>query len=104
MVTSNDPWKRLIAGKVPVFDDLLIMRQSGARPGEWVPASAEAQLGFPAHSHMLRHACGYYLASQGHDTRAIQVWMGHRNIQHTVRYTELAPDRFKSFWKEDGAD
>jgi integrase len=67
-------------------------------------AGAEAQLGFPAHPHMLRHACGYYLASQGHDTRAIQVWMGHRNIQHTVRYTELAPDRFKSFWKEDGGD
>jgi integrase len=67
-------------------------------------AGAEAQLGFPAHPHMLRHACGYYLASQGHDTRAIQVWMGHRNIQHTVRYTELAPDRFKSFWKEGGEE
>jgi integrase len=35
----------------------------------------------------------------GHDTRALQAWLGHRNIQHTVRYTELAPDRFKNFWR-----
>ena len=53
---------------------------------------------FPVHPHMLRHATGFYLAGQGHDTRAIQHYMGHRNIQHTVRYTELAPDRFKEFW------
>jgi hypothetical protein len=26
-------------------------------------------------------------------------WVGHKNIQHTVRYTELAPDRFKDFWR-----
>jgi hypothetical protein len=32
-----------------------------------------------------------------HDTQAIQAWMGHKNIQRTVRYTELAPDRFKDF-------
>jgi hypothetical protein len=30
---------------------------------------------------------------------AQQAWLGHRNIQHTVRYTELAPDRFKDFWR-----
>jgi hypothetical protein len=53
---------------------------------------------FPIHPHMLRHACGYALANAGHDTRALQAWLGHRNIQHTVRYTELAPDRFKDFW------
>jgi hypothetical protein len=51
---------------------------------------------------MLRHRCGYALANAGHDTRAIQAWMGHKNIQHTVRYTELAPDRFKDFWRGDG--
>jgi type 1 fimbriae regulatory protein FimB/type 1 fimbriae regulatory protein FimE len=51
------------------------------------------------HPHMLRHACGYALANAGHDTRALQAWLGHRNIQHTVRYTELAPDRFKDFWR-----
>ncbi len=38
---------------------------------------------------MLRHACGYKLANDGHDTRAIQHYLGHRNIQHTVKYTEL---------------
>jgi site-specific recombinase XerD len=50
--------------------------------------------------HMLRHACGFKLANDGHDTRAIQHYLGHRNIQHTVRYTELAPDRFNGFWKD----
>src|SRR5215472_3671059 len=49
--------------------------------------------------HMLRHACGYALANAGHDTRALQAWLGHKNIQHTVRYTELAPNRFKDFWR-----
>jgi len=48
---------------------------------------------------MLRHACGYALASKGHDTRSIQDWLGHRSIQHTVRYTELSPTRFKDFWR-----
>jgi integrase len=59
-----------------------------------------AGMPFPIHPHMLRHACGFALANAGHDTRALQAWLGHRNIQHTVRYTELAPDRFKGFWKD----
>jgi type 1 fimbriae regulatory protein FimB/type 1 fimbriae regulatory protein FimE len=63
-------------------------------------AGAEANLGFKAHPHMLRHACGFALASKGHDTRALQAYLGHRNIQHTVRYTELSPTRFKNFWRE----
>ena len=58
---------------------------------------ARAKMQFPIHPHMLRHGCGYALANAGHDTRALQAWLGHRNIQHTVRYTELAPDRFKDF-------
>jgi site-specific recombinase XerD len=58
-----------------------------------------AGMPFPIHPHMLRHACGYALANAGHDTRSLQAWLGHRNIQHTVRYTELAPDRFKDFWR-----
>ena len=33
---------------------------------------------FPVHCHMLRHGCGYALANAGHDTRAIQDWLGHR--------------------------
>jgi integrase len=59
-----------------------------------------ANMPFPIHPHMLRHACGFALANAGHDTRALQAWLGHRNIQHTVRYTELAPDRFKDFWRD----
>jgi integrase len=55
---------------------------------------------FMVHAHMLRHGCGYALANTGHDTRAIQDWLGHRSIQHTVRYTELAPTRFKDFWRD----
>jgi site-specific recombinase XerD len=49
---------------------------------------------------MPRHACGYVLANAGHDTRTLQAWLGHRNIQHTVRYTELAPTRFKGLWRD----
>ena len=63
-------------------------------------AGVAAQLGFPIHPHMLRHACGYKLANDGQDTRAIQHYLGHRNIQHTVRYTELAPHRFRTFWTD----
>ncbi len=63
-------------------------------------AGTAAGLGFPIHPHMLRHACGYKLANEGHDTRAIQHYLGHKNIQHTVRYTELSPTRFKDFWKD----
>jgi type 1 fimbriae regulatory protein FimE len=63
-------------------------------------AGEEAGLGFPIHPHMLRHSCGYKLANDGHDTRAIQHYLGHKNIQHTVRYTELAPTRFKNFWRD----
>lgn len=63
-------------------------------------ASRKAELGFPVHPHMLRHACGFKLANDGHDTRAIQHYLGHKNIQHTVRYTELAPERFREFWDD----
>jgi integrase len=62
-------------------------------------AGDEAKLGFKAHPHMLRHACGYALANKGHDTRALQAYLGHKNIQHTVRYTEMSPTRFKDFWR-----
>jgi integrase len=58
-------------------------------------AGDAAKLGFKVHPHMLRHACGYALANRGHDTRALQAYLGHKNIQHTVRYTELSPTRFK---------
>jgi type 1 fimbriae regulatory protein FimE len=63
-------------------------------------AGVNAGIEFPIHPHMLRHSTGYKLANEGQDTRSIQHYLGHKNIQHTVRYTELSPDRFKGFWKD----
>ena len=60
----------------------------------------EAKMPFTVHPHMLRHACGFKLANDGHDTRALQHYLGHKNIQRTVRYTELSPERFKGIWKD----
>ena len=61
-------------------------------------AGKDARFDFPAHPHMLRHACGYYLANKGIDTRTIQDYLGHISIAHTVRYTELSPHKFKGLW------
>ena len=58
----------------------------------------KANLPLAAHPHMLRHACGYELANQGADTRLIQDYLGHRNIQHTVQYTAANPARFERLW------
>jgi len=60
--------------------------------------SADALLSLIAHPHMLRHACGFALADQGADTRLIQD-LGHRNIQHTVKYTASNPARFQKLWR-----
>lgn len=57
-----------------------------------------AEIEFPVHPHMLRHACGYCLANKGIDTRTIQDYLGHVSITHTVRYTELSPHKFKGLW------
>ncbi len=78
--------------KAPLTDDAI--RKIVSRAGK------EARLPFTVHPHMLRHACGYKLAKAGQDTRAIQHYLGHKNIQHTVRYTQLSSDRFKDFWKD----
>lgn len=59
-----------------------------------------AKFPFGVHPHMLRHATGYKLANDGQDTRALQHYLGHKNIMHTVRYTELSPERFKNFWDD----
>jgi integrase len=67
------------------------LRKMMARIGE------AAEFPFPVHPHMLRHACGYKLANDGQDTRALQHYLGHKNIQHTVRYTELSPERLNLF-------
>ena len=62
--------------------------------------SAPAGFPFQVHPHMLRHATGYKLANDGRDTRALQHYLGHKNIMHTVRYTELTPERFTNFWED----
>ena len=59
----------------------------------------KAKLPVAVHPHMLRHACGFALADQGADTRLIQDYLGHRNIQHTVRYTATNPARFEKLWR-----
>jgi len=58
-----------------------------------------AKLEFPVHPHMLRHACGFALANKGVDTRTVQDYLGHKSIQHTVKYTQLTPHRFRGLWK-----
>jgi integrase len=63
-------------------------------------AGVVAGIGLKLHPHMLRHACGFALANAGHDTRSLQAYLGHSNIQHTVRYTELSPSRFTKFWRD----
>ena len=62
-------------------------------------AGVEAKLPFKIHPHMLRHATGFALANKGTDTRTLQAYLGHRSIQSTVSYTELAPGRFKNLWR-----
>ena len=62
-------------------------------------AGVEAEMPFKIHPHMLRHTTGYVLANKGTDTRTLQAYLGHRSIQSTVRYTELAPSRFKNLWR-----
>ncbi len=69
-------------------------RKIVARAGE------QAGFSFRAHPHMLRHATGFKLANDGHDTRAIQHYLGHKNIQHTVIYTQMSAERFQDFWKD----
>lgn len=60
--------------------------------------SKKAGLSFSVNPHMLRHGCGYALANMGHDTRLIQDFLGHKNIQHTVIYTRTSAKRFEEIW------
>lgn len=78
--------------KAPITADTF--RKIIARAGE------KAELGLATHPHMLRHSTGFKLANDGRDTRSIQHYLGHKNIQHTVRYTEIASVKFKEFWDD----
>jgi integrase len=63
-------------------------------------SGAGERAGLPyAHPHMLRHTCGHLLADAGHDTRRLQLWLGHVDIKHTAHYSELSASPFKEFWK-----
>ena len=63
-------------------------------------AGQAADFGFSVHPHMLRHSTGFYLANKGTDTRTIQAYLGHSNINNTVIYTQLSPNRFKNLWQD----
>jgi integrase len=95
-------WKRQQDDAAPYVFTSLRGGPMTIRTIHYVVAEAGKRAGieFPVHPHMLRHATGFYLAGTGQDTRAIQLYLGHKNIQHTVRYTELSPQRFKDFWKD----
>ncbi len=87
---DKSPWIFMSERGAPLTGDTV--RKMITRAGE------VAEFDFPLHPHMLRHSCGYYLASKGYDTRLIQDYLGHKNIQHTVKYTQLAPGRFDFSW------
>jgi len=89
---SDTPYVFVTERKGPLTTSTV--RKLVARAGE------KAGIDFPVHPHMLRHACGFKLANEGHDTRSLQHYLGHKNIQHTVRYTELTSRRFDKFWKD----
>jgi type 1 fimbriae regulatory protein FimB/type 1 fimbriae regulatory protein FimE len=95
-------WQRKQGSATPYIFTALGGDQMTTRTVHYVVAQAGKAAGikFPVHPHMLRHATGYYLANSGQDTRAIQLYLGHKGIQHTVRYTNLSTERFKDFWKD----
>ena len=62
-------------------------------------AGKQAGIPFAVHVHMLRHACGYALASKGMDTRRLQHYLGHASITNTVRYSAMSPEPFRDIWR-----
>jgi type 1 fimbriae regulatory protein FimB len=97
-------WLAVRAKMKPDTDAFFISerRKALSRKTVWIlmrTYGRQAGLSLDAHPHMLRHACGFVLADQGADTRLIQDYLGHRNIQHTVRYTAANPARFERLWR-----
>ena len=88
----NTPFIFMSSRKSPLAPDSI--------RGIFEQAGKLAELPFPVHAHILRHACGYYLAREKTDTRTIQGYLGHRNTQHTVWYTQLSPEPYKGLWKK----
>jgi type 1 fimbriae regulatory protein FimB len=103
-VKAIKAWLSIRAKMKPETDDFFLSNRRGAlsRKTAWLAIKKygeRAGLPLPAHPHMLRHACGFALADQGADTRLIQDYLGHRNIQHTVIYTAANPARFERLWR-----
>jgi type 1 fimbriae regulatory protein FimB len=97
-------WLAVRTGMKPETDAFFISERRTAlsRKTAWLAIRTYGRLaGLPveAYPHMLRHACGFALADQGADTRLIQDYLRHRNIQHTVRYTATNPARFERLWR-----
>lgn len=88
---SESPWMFVNQNGDPVKPDSF--RQTLKRLGNI------AGFPFKVHPHMLRHGCGYALVNSGENLRAIQLYMGHREIKNTLIYTELSPHAFMNFWK-----
>lgn len=103
-VRALKAWLAVRARMAPGCDALFVSNRRTPinRRTVWVMLRGygeKAELLVEAHPHMLRHACGYALADRGADTRLIQDYLGHRNIQHTVRYTATNPARFEKLWR-----
>ncbi|MBW7983808.1 tyrosine-type DNA invertase [Enterobacillus tribolii] len=95
-LNSDTPWLFLSQHGKPLSRQQIyeLMKKYGA----------VAKLDVKVHPHMLRHACGFALANKGKDTRLIQDYLGHRNIQHTVIYTATNSARFKTINFDVGAN
>lgn len=97
-------WLRLRAIHECAASDLLFLSTRGPFTRQamnylFAEIGKAAALAFRVTPHMLRHSCGYYLANRGTDTRMIQEYLGHSNIQNTVIYTAINPDRFKTLFR-----
>lgn len=102
-IRAIEAWLTVRAALQPETDAFFVSerRQPLSRKTAWVMIQAygrQAGLAVAVHPHMLRHACGYALADQGADTRLIQDYLGHRNIQHTVKYAATNPGSFEKLW------
>jgi site-specific recombinase XerD len=99
-----DVLRKLLARREPSASDYVFPSERAAkmsRSAFWrIVAKAGERAGLPvkAYAHQLRHACGYYLANKGCDLRLIQDYLGHKQIQNTVRYTALNSARFAGLW------
>jgi type 1 fimbriae regulatory protein FimB/type 1 fimbriae regulatory protein FimE len=92
---------RRLRREFPVSDHVFVTERGGPFSTDNFAAivkRAGRALGMRVHPHMLRHGCGFSLANQGRDTRSLQAFLGHKNIQNTVIYTDMAVTRFKG-WK-----